>query len=138
MSATVLPRCALCGRETALPAMRQQRRGFPLCSRCHGRPARVRTAREERLGSKTFYVDPLAPRAGGLSAGFYTVKLVGRRLTCTCPDFTHRGQVLRQPCKHCRLVRIVARAAGGIRRVPAGVDLRFTLSDPASVVRRRL
>ena len=36
----------------------------------------------------------------------YVVKRMRGRMTCTCPDFVHRGQVLNVPCKHVRIVRL--------------------------------
>jgi len=73
----------------------------------------------------TFYVSSLSG-----SGDTYTVKRFRASMTCTCPDFVHRGQVLRVPCKHVRLVRLFARAVGGFASVPRGREVRFRLADP--------
>jgi hypothetical protein len=120
-------KCGVCDRATA-PAVVPRGR-LLLCGRCAGLSVHIRTAREERLGARTFYVDPLGtPSALRLA---YNVKRFARRMTCDCPDFTHRGQVLGVPCKHIRLVRLFIRAQGGISRVPMGADVRFRLAIPA-------
>lgn len=125
-------RCAVCARDVAPPARRMA--GQPLCARCFDRPVVVRTARAEHLGARTFYVGSLTTG----DADRYTVKLMtGRRVHCTCPDYANRGVVLRALCKHVRLVKLLARAAGGLRHVPHGATLRFRLADPQTVRRRR-
>lgn len=129
--------CAVCARKTAAPPPRMA--GQPLCVRCFGRRVVIRTATREDLGARTFYVQTftgeLDPKTGKVLE--YTVKLIARRYHCTCPDFANRGVVLVQPCKHVRLVRLLARAAGGLRQVPAGATLHFRLADTATVRRER-
>ncbi len=123
--------CAVCARDVAPPSRHVA--GQPLCSRCFDTTVVIRTAQAERLGARTFYVGSLTdPHKDP-----WTVKLVARRSHCTCPDFANRGFVLQRACKHVRLVRLLARASGGLRRVPHGITLRFRLVDPDTVRRRR-
>lgn len=123
MSAT---RCGICDRETGPSPRGLARLGVAVCKRCFGRPVTVRTATSETLPSvRTFYVTSISGRGEA-----YIVKRLGRtRITCTCPDFTHRGQVLGVPCKHIRIVRLLARAAGGWSKLPGGITIPFRLSD---------
>jgi hypothetical protein len=83
----------------------------------------VKTAAIERLGARTFYVSSFE-RVESIIARTYVVKWMWRRVTCNCPDYIHRGQVLHRPCKHTRLIRRFAREAGGLRKVPKGVTVR--------------
>jgi hypothetical protein len=117
--------CAVCGRAVDTPARLPPRKAV-LCGRCNGLEVVVVTAGAERLGSRTFYVSS-ASRPGVR----HTVKLVRRELRCTCENYTHVGQVLRQPCRHTRIVRLLGHAAGGVRRLPLGRTLRFRLGQPA-------
>lgn len=94
----------------------------------------IRTATTERQGVRTFYVAPLTPKVG---VEDYVVKAFSRRMTCTCQDYVHRGQVEQHPCKHVNLVKLLAKAAGGMRHVPHGATLRFTLTDTVTVQQRR-
>ena len=107
--------CAFCRRACVVrprPKV-QQPHIVAVCRPCSTMD--VRTAKTDRLGARTFYVTS----ATGTDA-LYTVKVMGVKATCTCPNYVHVGQVLHQPCKHTRLVRWVGRAHGGIRMVPAG------------------
>jgi hypothetical protein len=141
--AKAAPSCAICDvRFNAAPCdrrcasgclVRQPLAGVALCSHCYGRHVTIRTAREERLGARTFYVVSLTDTSKVPPQ--YTVKLFGQRLvrsSCDCPDYTHRGQVLGVPCKHVRIVRLLCRAAGGASRVGKGITVRFRLADPAT------
>lgn len=130
MTASSSRRCGICDRAVAdYATMPASLKGVPVCRRCHGRPVTIRTARPDpRLPAVyTFYVGSLS--GGG---GEWTVKRFRRQMTCNCPDFLHRGQVLMVPCKHVRLVRLLARAAGSWTAVPPGTTLRFRLADPRS------
>lgn len=97
------------------------------CPRCARTVNHVRTARPTAglPNVYTFYVRSMSD-----STIEYSVKRFRRQVTCTCPDFIHRGQVLQIPCKHVRLVRLLARAAGGWTRILPGISLRFRLSRP--------
>lgn len=123
-------RCGVCDRETANAPGAV---GVPLCRRCYGRPVTIRTARPapNLPAVYTFYVSSLSHP----NQDPWVVKRFRRQMTCNCPDFLHRGQVLMLPCKHIRLVRLLARAAGGWTVIPHGATLRFRLSEPASARR---
>jgi hypothetical protein len=128
------PSCAICDRRFVRETdKRPMGRLLMLCHECFGRNVTIRTAREERLGARTFYVVSLTDTSKVPPE--YTVKLFGQRLgrsSCDCPDYTHRGQVLGVPCKHVRIVRLLCRAAGGASRVGKGITVRFRLADPAT------
>jgi len=119
-------RCGICDAETGAAAPRMA--GAPICRACVGCGVAIRSAASERLLARTFFVRSLSGRV---------VKVIARRFTCTCPDYVHRGQVVRQPCKHVRLLRLVARAAGGLRQIPRGAAIEFRVSD-ALAVRQRM
>lgn len=79
----------------------------------------------------TFYVTS----PGG--AGEYAVKRFRKAngpavaptvMTCNCPDYTHRGQVLGLPCKHIHLVQMLAKAAGGWAKLKAGLVFNLTFT----------
>lgn len=136
-------RCAVCDaglsrpRDTDAPSFdaRRRRAGMPVCRRCFAATVTIRTAAEERLGARTFYVS-----SWDAAGPFYTVKVWNRhRAGCTCPDHTHRGQILGVPCKHIRLVRLLARAAGGWSRIGRGLTMTFSLAagSPTSRKERR-
>jgi hypothetical protein len=82
----------------------------------------IATAAIERLPARTFYVSTLSPPTMDRRRR-YVVKWMHQRVTCTCPDYVHRGQVLRRPCKHTRLVRQFAREAGGLKNIPRGITV---------------
>lgn len=121
--------CGLCARELGAAGVRTPL--TVLCRFCAGASVRVRTSAAERVGPpkvRTFYVSSFQQRARvSATASEYVVKRFGRRMTCTCPDFVHRAQVENVACKHVRLIRLLARAAGGVDHVPAGVTLRLRL-----------
>lgn len=93
----------------------------------------ISTAAIERLKARTFYVSSLSQERRGRIAvcqkTMYVVKWMRQRVTCNCPDFIHRGQVLRRPCKHTRLVRRFAREAGGLRQIPRGLTVHVKWED---------
>lgn len=95
-----------------------------LCHRCYGVQVVITTAAIERLGARTFYVSSF-----GGGADNYTVKRFRQQMTCNCPDYTHRAQVLGVPCKHVNVVKWLAKASGGYRALAHGVTFRFRLAD---------
>lgn len=126
--------CGVCDRTTGpLPASRR-RLGVTVCPRCYNREVVIRTALDIRktpfpyqqpIRVYTFYVSSLTrPKVE------YTVKRFRRQVTCSCPDYIHRGQVLGIPCKHVRLIRLLVRAVGSWTSLPKGSTLRFRLADP--------
>lgn len=135
--------CAVCDRPVRAVPIRVRGGRLLLCASCYGATVTIRTAHSERYGAKTFYVSSFRQRLqteAGHSAieSDYTVKLwETKRATCTCPDHTHRGQILGVPCKHVRLVRLLVNVAGGASRVPMGATLSFTMADPKPITRRR-
>lgn len=118
--------CAVCARPVRLTSGDDRGRQV-VCRTCFGKDVMITTASTERVPpGRTFYVGSLADDAAGPR---YVVKCIGRRTTCTCPDYTHRAQVLGVVCKHGRLVRLLARAAHGIANVPRGVTVQFRIDD---------
>lgn len=100
---------------------------------------RIRTpdAKRERtvVSARTFYVSSLTHKGGE-----YTVKRFRKAngpaaapnvITCNCPDYTNRGQVLGLPCKHIHLVNILAATLGGWTKVPATFDVQFGFQTTA-------
>lgn len=127
--------CTLCRRPCVVrPTPRITRISLPVCVRCQR--TTVRTAVQDRLGARTFYVHSFSPDPPPVP---YVVKAMGRKITCTCPNYVHVGQVLAVPCKHTRLVRCLGRAYGGVYKVPAGttftIDLRQTRRRRTGAVR---
>jgi hypothetical protein len=111
--------CDIC-RETAAAGSR-------VCAGCARLRLVVRTPATERFAEgRTFYVASLT---GGTDE--YTVKRAHGRMTCTCPDYVHRGQVVGAPCKHVRVVQLLARAAGGVDQIRRGVTLTFRVGGRA-------
>lgn len=121
-----MSRCGVCDKPTGNAAGRV---GVPVCSRCYGQPVTIRTARPapNLPHVYTFYVTSLSSPTTE-----WVVKRFRRQMTCDCPDFIHRGQVLQVPCKHVRLVRLLFRAAGSWAAIPPGTTLRFRLADPTT------
>lgn len=120
-------KCAVCDRDTTATLGPL---GVAVCTRCARTTQHVRTARPSPSLPHvyTFYVRSMSD-----ATIEYAVKRFRRQVTCTCPDFVHRGQVLQVPCKHVRLVRLLARAAGGWTKIPPGTSLRFRLSRPGEM-----
>lgn len=115
--------CAICDKPLA-PSPRRPV-VFPnihLCARCYGRKVIIRSAAVEHLNARTFYISSFETPANS-----YIVKQFKHRTTCTCPDFVNRGQVLGVPCKHIRLLRLLAHAVGGMRFIRRGVSTSFRL-----------
>lgn len=137
---TTTARCGVCDRPVGAANTSLERLEVALCGRCYNRSVTIRVAAEAArrgaarvmVGVYTFYIRSLtSPETE------YTVKRFRQSMTCTCPDFVHRGQVLMVPCKHVRLVRLFARAVGGFAQVPRGREVRFRLAEPGTNARRR-
>lgn len=83
--------------------------------------ATIRTAATGAV--PTFYV------SSSTGHGDYIVKRFKRpngpnappmTVTCNCPDYNHRGQVLGLPCKHIHLVQMLAKVGGGWTKIKPG------------------
>lgn len=124
-------RCAVCER----PTIRDEAAGVEVGPCCAGKRLAVRfgQANPDQPNVYTFYVRSF--KEAGEGGTEYIVKRFRRQMTCNCPDFTHRGQVLAVPCKHVRLVRLLARARGSLSQLPWGTTWRFRL--PATFRGRR-
>jgi hypothetical protein len=123
--------CSICDRPVGRTPREVRWPRVVVCARCYGRPVHIRTSADcGRRGVHTFYLDSLSVEpAGRPDDTGYVVKRFRQRMTCTCPDFTHRGQVLGVPCKHVRLVTLFAHSLRGWRHVPRDADIRFRLSS---------
>lgn len=85
-------------------------------------------------GVRTFYMSSFTG-----DGKVYTLKVIRRagkrRMTCSCPDFYNRRQVVSRSCKHLTVLRSVIRLAHGVSNIAPGstatVNLPTTLARVA-------
>lgn len=110
-------RCHICPRKVGRADVPKGQ--FPVCRRCFGKQVEIFVA--GRSKPQVFMVRSLSGRK------MYRViwdKLV---TSCTCVDHELHAKSLHRRCKHERLVRFLAKAAGGMRQLVTNQWYRYRL-----------